>query len=129
MNFRPAPQKIILAVKRRLAAGAQLVEDSVKLCAIPGTPFDATLFIFVSPVAAGVSPARVFVAELGADRGETPHIYNSKVLPPNDDSKEIAKIMFESILGLAQTIRTDSRFQPSIITLNSPRINGFAKVR
>jgi hypothetical protein len=101
-----------LEVKRRLEKsnpGANLSVDAVKLVAIPGVPFDATVFCFEQ--ASNI----VMVVELA--RPGLPHIYNSAAVRPGRP-KDSAAVMLKGLVGLAHTIRTDPRFKRNIITLN-----------
>jgi hypothetical protein len=109
INARPAPLQLALEVKRRLEKanpGARLTTDAVQLVAIPGVPFDATVFCFEQ------KRKCVLVAELA--RPGLPHIYNSAEIIPGK-AKESAGVLLSALLGLAHTIKTDPRFQRNII--------------
>ncbi|MCA1659823.1 MAG: hypothetical protein LC642_04680 [Verrucomicrobiaceae bacterium] len=121
-NARPAPLELALEVKRRLEKanpGALLTTEAVKLVAIPGVPFDATVFCFVQ------DRKCVLVAEL-AHPG-LPHIYNSAEVIPGQ-AKQSAGALVKALLGLAHTIKTDPRFRRNIITLPGSAHNGSGKI-
>jgi hypothetical protein len=112
MNLRPAPLQIVLALKARLVKttpAGRLIEDSVKLCSIPGTLYDATLFQF------DIAGKLRFVAEFC--RPDLPHIFVGKTLYPNK-SRYNAGVMLAALLGLSETIRSDRRFRPRILQIN-----------
>lgn len=119
LNPRPAPLEFALAVKRRLQKshpGAELSTDSVKLVALPGAPYDATVFTFALRDAKAPSGHKlVMVAELC--KPDLPHIYQAATVDPKD-KKQNAIALLKLIGGLANTVRTDRRFQRNIITLN-----------
>jgi hypothetical protein len=112
LNVRPAPLQVVLAVKRRLEKsnpGARLDERAVKLVAIPGVPYDATVFCFEQ------ASKVVLVAEFC--RPDLPHIYNAAAVEPGAGRMN-ALAMLKLLVGLSATIASDRRFQRSIITLN-----------
>lgn len=126
MNVRTAPESVARAVARRLSRhnpGARLVPDTVKLCALPGNEFDATLFIFISPD----GNARVFAAELA--REGLPHVYSACKLPPDGNAAGTAKVMAGAIASLTKTITTDPRFRRHIIRLNGFLLPARSKIK
>jgi hypothetical protein len=107
-NFRPAPESVARAVERRLEKfnpGAQLVKKSVKLCPIPGTDFDATVFRYIS------KGRHALAAELC--RPDLPHVYASFAL--KDNARANAAVILSAVLSLSKRIRTDRRFSRSNI--------------
>jgi hypothetical protein len=128
MNFIRASNSVVRAIRRRLAQAVppqQLVEDSVKRLALPGTHYHVTTFIFE------VNGKRVFVAELAEQ--DVPHIYQSAKLPEpaskwlggaKKDAREFSKIMLTCIRDLAVTVQKDPRFNRSnVIVLNGHALN------
>lgn len=107
-NFRPAPESVERAVERRLEKfnpGATLVKKSVKLCPIPGTQFDATVFRYVS------KGRLALCAELA--KPDLPHIYASFAL--KDNARANAAVILSAVLSLSKRIRTDARFNRNVI--------------
>jgi hypothetical protein len=109
-NFRKAPESIVEAVERRLERampGTQLEKRSVKLCAVPGTHFDATIFRYRK------NGRRFLVAELA--RPDLPHVYAS--YPVSDNAIQNAARIIAALFSLAKRIRIDPKFQSNIIVL------------
>ena len=108
-NFRKAPDSIVEQVRRRLEKStpdAELEHGSVKLCPIPGTAFDATVFRYTLQRDAKRA-RRVLVAELA--RPDVPHVYAAYSVTSNA-ILNAARIV-AAILSLAKTIREDPRFE------------------
>jgi hypothetical protein len=107
-NFRKAPDSIVEQVRRRLeksTPGAEL--ESVKLCSIPGTAFDATIFKYRN------KGRRAVVAELA--RPDLPHIFRAFAL--TDNAIANAARIVGAVFSLAKRIREDRRFERNIIVL------------
>jgi hypothetical protein len=113
-NVRRAPRQIMRAVKHRLAKvnpGANLVAESVRLARIPGTHYEATIFLFES------KGKVVFVAELL--RSGLPHIYQSHLV--TRDARRNLENLGVALLTLSKTVISDPRFGRNIISLNGSR--------
>jgi hypothetical protein len=112
LNFRKAPLQFALEIERRLKRSnpdARLDQESVKLVTIPGTHYDAALFVFEEK-----GNLRL-VAELA--RPDMPHIYCGYSIKPDEAQKTAAK-MVAALLGLSERIRSDARFGRRVISLN-----------
>lgn len=106
MNVRRAPTQLALKVKRRVEKanpGARMDEAAVNLVSIPGTLWDATIFLFEQ------KGQLVLVGEIGADRPDIPHVYASGTLDPKDKKSNV-RVMAKVLLTLSQRIQHDPRF-------------------
>lgn len=106
MNVRRAPTAVALRVKRRLETsnpGARLEEAAVNLVSIPGTLWDATVFLFEQ------KGQLTLVGEVGEGRPDIPHVYASGKIDPKDKQSNV-KIMAKVMFALQQRVLRDPRF-------------------
>lgn len=116
MNVRTAPTLVALDVKRRLAVAnpkARMEEAAVKLVSIPGTLWDATVYLFEQ------DGKLVLVGELGHNRPDIPHVYASGTVDPNDKKSSVS-VLAKVIFALGVRVTADPRFNRGgkIIRLN-----------